>query len=136
MKILGIDYGDRYIGFAESDPLEIISSALEAVGIKSMKEAVSVTENIVKRDNIGHIVIGLPLMTDGSEGDRASKTRAFGRVVSRVTGLSVDYVDERFTTAEAEEILALGNVKKKDMKKYTDKLAAQIILESWLRRKK
>lgn len=136
MKVLGIDYGDRYIGFAETDPLEIISSALDAVKIKSMKEAVAVSDEIIKRDRVQHIVIGLPLLPDGREGDRAAKTRAFGRVLARVSGLDVDYIDERYTTYEAEELLASGNVKKKDMKQYTDKLAAQIILESWLKIKK
>lgn len=136
MKILGIDYGDRYIGFAETDPLEIISTAICSIVVKSMKQAIEEAEKIIKRDNIGHIVIGLPLMPDGSEGERASKTRAFGRVLSRVSGLRVDYADERYTTYEAEELLAIGSVKKKDMKKYTDKLAAQIILESWLKNKK
>ena len=136
VKILGIDYGDRHIGFAETDPLEIISSPLTAVQVKSMKQAIEETQKIVSRDNIGYIVIGLPLMTDGSEGERASKTRAFGRVVSRVTELDVEYIDERYTTCEAEEFLLMGNIKKKDMKKYTDKLSAQIILQSWLDRKK
>lgn len=135
MKVLGIDYGDRYIGLAETDPLEIISSALGSVKINSMKQAISECEAVIKRDGIGHIVIGLPLLPDGSEGDRAQKTRAFGRVLGRVSGLDVDYIDERYTTHEAEEILSLGNVKKRDMKKYTDGLAAQIILECWLNKK-
>ena len=63
---------------------------------------------------------------------RASKTRAFGRVVGKVTGLPVDFADERLTTVQAEDLLALGGVKKRDMKKYTDKLSAQIILNDYI----
>ena len=136
MKILGIDYGDRFIGFAECDDMEIIAYPLTTVKVKSMKEAVSVTENIAERDGVELIVIGLPLMTDGSEGERASKTRAFGRVVGKVTGLPVEYLDERYTTLQAEEYLQMGGVKKRDMKNFTDKLSAQIILNDYMTARK
>lgn len=132
MKILGIDYGDRYIGFAECDENEIIAYPLEAVKIKSMREGIDVSAKIAERDKIGRIVIGLPLMPDGTEGERASKTRAFGRVLAKVTGINVEYYDERLSTAQAEEYLAMGGVAKRDMKKYTDKLSAQIILSDYI----
>ncbi len=132
MKLLGIDYGDRYVGFAESDTEEILAYSLSSVKVKSMRDAVSVAEKIVADDGVEKIIIGLPLMPDGTEGERASKTRAFGRVLGRVTGLTVEYYDERWTTLEAEEYLAEGGVKKRDMKKYTDKLSAQIILSDYM----
>ncbi|MBQ7227784.1 MAG: Holliday junction resolvase RuvX, partial [Clostridia bacterium] len=78
----------------------------------------------------------LPLMTDGSEGERASKPRAFGRVVGKVTGLPVEYLDERYTTLQAEEYLQMGGVKKRDMKNFTDKLSAQIILNDYMTARK
>ena len=132
MKLLGIDYGDRYVGFAESDTEEILAYPVCAVKIKSMREAVSAAEKIAKDDGAEKIIVGLPLMPDGTEGERASKTRAFGRVLGRVTGIDVEYFDERWTTLEAEEYLAEGGVKKRDMKKYTDKLSAQIILSDYM----
>ncbi len=132
MKMLGIDYGDRHVGFAECDSGEILAYPLGTAHVRSMREAVSAADDIAKRDGIEKIVIGLPLMPDGSEGERAGKTRAFGRVLARVTGLPVEYSDERLTTLQAEEYLAEGGVKKKDMKKYTDKLSAQIILSDYL----
>lgn len=135
MKMLGIDYGDRYVGFAECDDMEIIAYPLESVRIKSMKEAISVSESIVIRDNIRKIIIGLPLMPDGAEGIRASKTRAFGRVLEKVTNVPIIYYDERLTTVQAEEYLSEGGIKKKDMKKYTDKLSAQIILNDYMNAK-
>ncbi|MBR6788772.1 MAG: Holliday junction resolvase RuvX [Clostridia bacterium] len=135
MKMLGIDYGDRYVGFAECDDMEIIAYPLESVRIKSMKEAISVSESIVIRDNIRKIIIGLPLMPDGAEGIRASKTRTFGRVLEKVTNVPIIYYDERLTTVQAEEYLSEGGIKKKDMKKYTDKLSAQIILNDYMNAK-
>ena len=130
--MLGIDYGDRYVGFAGCDDGEILAYPLKAVKVRSMKEAVTVSAETAESERVAKIVVGLPLLPDGSEGDRASKTRAFGRVLSRVTGLEVDYYDERLTTVQAEEYLAAGGVKKKDMKMYTDKLSAQIILSDYI----
>lgn len=132
MKILGIDYGDRYIGYAECDENEIIAFPLDSVKIRSMREGVDVSAEIAKRDGVGLIVIGLPLLPDGSEGERAGKTRAFGRALTKVTGLEVKYYDERLSTVQAEEYLAMGGVPRRDMKKYTDKLSAQIILNDYM----
>ena len=136
MKILGIDYGDRYIGFAECDPDEIIAYPLGTAKVKSMREAIDAAAEIAARDGAELIVVGLPLLPDGTEGARASKTRAFGGVLSRVSGLPVEYSDERLTTLQAEEYLAQGGVGKRDMKKYTDKLSAQIILTDYINAKK
>lgn len=136
MKILGIDYGDRYIGFAECDPDEIIAYPLETAKVKSMREAIDVAAEVAARDGAELIVVGLPLLPDGTEGARASKTRAFGGVLSCVAGLPVEYSDERLTTLQAEEYLAQGGVGKRDMKKYTDKLSAQIILTDYINAKK
>ena len=105
---------------------------LTTVRVKSMREAVDAAADIASRDGAEKIVIGLPLLPDGTEGERASKTRAFGRVLAKVTGLPVDYSDERLTTVQAEEYLAEGGVKKRDMKRYTDKLSAQIILSDYM----
>ena len=132
MKMLGIDYGDRYVGLAGCDSEEILAYPLCAVKVKSMREAVDAAADMAIKESAEAIVIGLPLLPDGTEGDRASKTRAFGRVVGKVTGLPVDFADERLTTVQAEDLLALGGVKKRDMKKYTDKLSAQIILNDYI----
>ncbi len=132
MRIVGIDYGDRYVGFASCDSLLKVAVPSGTAAVRSMREAVSAAEKFVREREAGLIVIGLPLLADGAEGDRASKTRAFGRVLERVTGVPVKYFDERFSTLEAKEYLAEGGVKPADMKKYTDALSAQIILEDYL----
>ena len=132
MKIVGIDYGDRYVGFASCDSGLLVAVPVGAEKVGSMREAVSAAERIVRERDAGLVVIGLPLLPDGSEGDRASKTRAFGRVLERVTGVRVDYFDERYSTLEAEEYLASGGVKPRDMKKHTDELSALIILNDYV----
>ena len=79
------------------------------------------------------IVVGLPRNMDGTEGARASKTRAFGRVLERVTGIPVIYQDERLTSIEAESVLIEGGVRRADRKSgLIDKLSAQLILQAYL----
>lgn len=136
MKMLGIDYGDRYVGFAECDDMEILAYPLRSVKVKSMKEAIDAAARIATEDKVQSIVIGLPLMPDGAEGERAGKTRAFGRVLERVTGLPVAYYDERLTTVQAEEYLAANGIKKRDMKQFTDEASAQIILSDYISARK
>ena len=136
MKMLGIDYGDRYVGFAAWDSEEILAYPLDTVKVKSMREAISTAESILQKDKYERIVLGLPLMPDGKEGERASKTRAFGRVLEKVSGIEVVYYDERLTTVQAEEYLSMCGIKKIDMKKYTDKVSAQIILSDYIEARK
>ncbi len=132
MKILGIDYGDRYVGLASCDGEEILAYPLRSVKVKSMREAVDVCAAAAAEEGAGLIVLGLPLMPDGTEGERASKTRAFGRVLAKVSALPVEFYDERLTTVQAEEYLAQAGIARKNMKKYTDAASAQIILGDYI----
>lgn len=136
MKMLGIDYGDRYVGFASCDNGEILAYPLRSVKVKSMREAVDAASKFAAEEGAERIVVGLPLMPDGTESERASKTRAFGRVLERVSGLPVVYYDERLTTVEAEEILAANGVEKRNMKKFVDAASAQIILSDYINARK
>ena len=132
MKILGIDYGDRYVGLASCDGEEILAYPLRSVKVKRMREAVDVCAAAAAEEGVGLIVLGLPLMPDGTEGGRASKTRAFGRVLAKVSALPVEFYDERLTTVQAEEYLAQAGIARKNMKKYTDAASAQIILGDYI----
>ena len=78
------------------------------------------------------IIVGLPLNMDDSEGERAAKAREFGEKLKTRTGLPLEFEDERLTTVEAEEILAEAKTPPKERKQYLDKMAASLILRSWL----
>ena len=132
MRILGVDYGDSRIGLSTSDELELLASPLVTVKSESMRKNVDKIAAIAKEQNAGAIVLGLPLNMDGSEGDRAGKSRAFARVLEKVSGLSVILIDERLTTVEAEEIMDANNVPKHKRKEIVDRIAAQLILQSYL----
>ena len=82
------------------------------------------------------IVVGLPISLDGSEGPSAEKARAFGVSVADTTGLDVVFHDERFTSHTAESALIAGGVKRKKRKEKRDQIAAAVMLQSYLDRRK
>ena len=123
VRYLSVDYGDRRVGLASSDS-GIIATGLCTFEHGSMRQAAA---------GFDLIVVGLPRNMDGTEGARASKTRAFGRVLERVTGIPVIYQDERLTSIEAESVLIEGGVRRADRKSgLIDKLSAQLILQAYL----
>ena len=136
MRILGIDYGDARIGTSVCDEMETMALPLKTVKSESMRKNIDAMAKLAREESVGLIVVGLPLNMDGSEGERASKTRSFGKVLSKVTGLEVEYVDERLTSVEAEEIMDTVGVKKGKHKVIIDTIAAQIILQTYLDIKK
>lgn len=136
MRILGIDYGDARIGTSVCDEMETMALPLKTVKSESMRKNIDAMAKLARDESVGLIVVGLPLNMDGSEGERASKTRSFGKVLSKVTGLEVEYVDERLTSVEAEEIMDTVGVKKGKRKGIIDTIAAQIILQTYLDIKK
>ncbi len=132
MKLLGVDYGDSRIGIAASDELEIMAFPLKTIKSESMRKNIDTVTAVAKEENAELIVVGLPLNMDGTEGVRASKTRSFGQVLERVSGIKVEYFDERLTSVEAEEIMESRGVKKSNRKNIVDRIAAQIILQSYM----
>ena len=77
-------------------------------------------------------MVGLPLHNDGREGEQAIAVRAFGQWLAATTGLPVAYFDERFTTVEAEGLLLSAGLTNKRRKARRDRVAAQILLQSYL----
>lgn len=127
-----MDYGDSRIGLSVCDELQILAVPLLTIKSESMRKNVDKIASIAKDENVQKIVVGLPLNMDGTEGIRASKSRAFGRVLEKVSGIETVYFDERLTSVQAEEIMDEMNVKKDKRKNIVDRIAAQIILQSYL----
>lgn len=132
MRILCLDIGDVRIGVAVSDPLGISTNGIETHLSKGAEaDAAYFTEMAASR-GVEKFLLGLPLNMDGTEGDRAEKVRAFGALLSEKSGLPVEYEDERLTTVEAEEMLIEAGLSRQERKKVIDKVAAEIILRSYL----
>ena len=129
---MGIDYGDKRIGIAMTDALCIISSPFEVYKNVGEDDAVAHIAKLVKEYNIDEIAMGLPLNMDGTEGERALIHRAVGEKIENATGIKVHFVDERLTSAEAEEILISSGVRREKRKELIDKISAQIILQTYI----
>lgn len=132
MRMLGVDYGDARIGIATCDGLEILATARDTIASQSMRKNIDAVAAIAQAEKVERIVVGLPLNMDGTEGARVSKTRSFGKVLEKVSGIEVVFFDERLTTVEADERMDEAQIKKSKRKGIVDRIAAAIILQSYL----
>ena len=131
-KIMGIDYGDARTGIAISDLLCSIVGTTTVIPSRNMDKAIGDILRLVKENNVGTIVCGLPKNMDGSEGPRAQLCRDFAQRVEAATGVAVVMWDERRTTVEAHNILSEHNYHGKKRKNTVDAVAASLILEGYL----
>lgn len=132
MRVLGIDFGDKSIGLAVSDPLQITAQALDRYRVRNKKEDAKYFKELVKQYGIQEIVIGLPLMMDGTEGHRVQKTQEFADWLSDCLGLPITFWDERLTTKQALQVLRQKKASPEERKKAKDRIAAVIILSDYL----
>ena len=133
---MGIDYGDKRIGVALTDALCIISSPYEVFQNQSMQQSINHIDKLIKEFDVDEVALGLPLNMDGTEGERAKLHREFGEALANFSGVKVFYVDERLTSAEAEELLIASGVRREKRKELIDKISAQIILQTYHKKKK
>jgi len=137
MRVLGIDYGDRHIGLALSDPLLITAQPLETYELTG-RENVDRQHfrDLVAKHDVGEIVVGDPLRMDGSSGTRAAKTRVFAAWLGEAVGKPIVFMDERLTTRQALNVLQDEKLRGKKKKEWEDQIAAVIILSTYLEQKR
>ncbi len=131
-RLLGLDHGQVRIGVAICDPDRKVASPLEIRTVKNPEKDGNYFRDLIRNNNIVGVVIGLPIMLDGTEQTAAAKCRAFGTWFATATGLPVAYWDERFTSAAAEDMLLEAGLTHKQRKERRDKLAAMLLLQSFL----
>ena len=131
-RILGVDWGEKRIGLAISDPLRITAQPLDTVICSSPRKSAEEVARVTRAYKIELAVIGLPLRFNGTSGSQAQRVRAWGEKFSRVRALPVVYRDERMTSQEAERVLLQADLRRKRRRETTDRLAAQIILQGYL----
>ncbi len=132
MRIMAIDYGDARTGVAISDLLCSITGSTQVIHGRMQEKLIASLLQIVRENEVGEIVVGLPRNMDGSEGLRAELCRQFAARVEEATGLPVKLWDERWTTVEAHRILNDHNYHGKKRKNTVDAVAASLILEGYL----
>ena len=131
-RLLGVDYGTVRVGLAVCDADRIIASPLEVRERKGAEADAAYFRALMEREQIGGLVVGLPLHTTGNEGTKAREARAFGEWLKGVTGLPVVYADERFSTAFAESALWAAGLTHKKRKARRDAVAAQVMLQAFI----
>ena len=137
MRIIGLDYGTKTVGVALSDESGLIAQPMETITRKhatKLRQTYARIEEIISEYGVERIVLGLPKNMNNTEGERAEDTRSFKEDLERRTGLEVVFEDERLTTVEAERILSASGVRAGEQKTYVDKMAAAIILQTYLDR--
>ena len=136
MRILGLDYGSKTVGVAMTDALGMTVQPYKTIQRdreSKLRQTLSEIAEIVEQYQIKKIVMGLPLNMDDTEGDRAAKTRDFAEKLKLRVAVPIEFTDERLTTMEAEEILDQSGIPRSEQKKVIDHVAAQLILEQYLR---
>jgi putative Holliday junction resolvase len=133
MRVLGLDYGDRHIGLALSDPLGMIAQPLETYTLKDRKaDNAEYFRRLVETHKVELIVIGLPLRMDGTPGTRVEKTRTFAQWLEGNVGRKVVYWDERLTTLQATAIMQEQNVRIENRRSVVNQISAALILQAYL----
>jgi putative Holliday junction resolvase len=131
-RLLGVDYGSVRVGLAISDAGRLIASPLTTYERRSAEQDAAFFRGVVNDEGIGQLVVGLPVHLGGREGLKAGEARAFGQWLGEVTGLPVVFWDERFTTVQAEQFLQEAGLTSKRRKRRRDRVAAQILLQTYL----
>lgn len=135
MRIIGLDYGSVTCGVALSDESFLIASPMETIRYKEMDELLSKLDIYFSKYEIGVIVLGNPINLDGSISKRSKITLEFKTILENRYDVQVVLEDERLTSVIVNNILIENNTKRENKKKVVDKLAACLILESYLDRR-
>jgi len=131
-RIAGIDYGTVRIGIAVADTETRIASPVDNYTRRSIALDGEYFVRLAKEERPSKFVVGLPVHLDGHESQKSQEARKFGDWLGKITGVPVEYFDERFTSAEAEQFLLDAGLSKQQRKQRLDKLAAQIMLTAYL----
>lgn len=131
-RIIGIDYGERRIGLAISDPLQIIATPFKVIDRKKTPEIFPDIQEIVNEKNISTVVVGLPLTMKGTYSKQTEVTVEFIDKLKELLEVPVYTVDERMTSKEAEKILIQKGIKTGHNKSAVDQTSAIIILQDYL----
>jgi putative holliday junction resolvase len=132
LRIAGIDYGTVRIGIATADLSVGIAGPYETYNRRSDRLDAEYFRRLATEERIGRFVVGLPVHLSGGESQKSREARVFGDWLQQLTGVPVEYFDERYTSAEAEEMLMGAGLTKKRRKERLDQLAAQIMLTAYL----
>jgi len=131
-RLAGIDFGTVRIGVAICDPGQKWASPLETYKVRSRELDAEYFRKLATAESLAGWVIGLPLHTSGQPSKKSNQAVKFGKWIGAATLLPVNWIDERFTTAAAREMLNASSMSGSKKKASLDKIAAQVILSAYL----
>ena len=131
-RLAGIDFGTVRIGVAISDPSQTFSSPLETYKRRTIELDATFFQELSANQQVVGFVVGLPVHMSGDASQKSNEAIEFGKWLQEQTDKPVDWIDERFTTSMAREILNQSNLSGRKRKAQLDKLAAQILLAAYL----
>ena len=134
MRIMALDVGSKRIGVALSDPLKITAQGLQTFQRTTLEEDIKGLWQLIDEHEVSQLVVGLPKNMDGSIGFKAEEVQQFIADLTAVRKIEVIWIDERLTTVSAERVLLEADVSRAKRKKVIDKMAAVVILQSYLDR--
>jgi len=132
MRILALDHGTKRIGVALSDELKMIGQPLEFIEAEPFADFLVRLKELIRTKEVELILVGMPRNMDGSYGEAAAKVREFVAVLKETLTVPLRLWDERLTSTQANRLLIAGNVRRGDRKGKVDKMAAAILLQSYL----
>ena len=138
MRYMGLDLGNRTVGIAFSDPMGIVATGYETYRFneKDLQKVLEYVKILVVEKNVDKIVLGLPKNMDGSLGFQSEYVLTFKEMLENEVGKEVILMDERLTTAQVTRVMIDADISRKKRKEQVDKLAAVVILQSYLDSKK
>lgn len=136
MKIMAIDYGDAHTGIAISDATMTLAGFSTVIDSRKAEVVAAEIVRLISEHGVTELVLGYPKNMDGTLGPRAEKCAAFGEVLKEMTSLPLTLWDERRSTVEAHNILFNNGKNAKQRKKTVDAVAASLMLEGFMTRKR
>jgi putative holliday junction resolvase len=133
-RLLGLDVGTKTVGMALSDVSRSVATPFDTIRRTKFTADAKTIREVVEKNQIGALVIGLPLNLDGSEGPRAQSTRAFARNLAARVMVPIVFWDERLSTAAVERQLIEADASRKRRAEVVDRMAAAYILQGALER--
>ncbi len=131
-RIMALDYGEKMVGLALSDPLGITAQPLETIRRETDAQVASEIEGLAKAHEVERIIVGLPLNLSGGDSPQTKRTRRFISRLRKLLDIKVEACDERLSSSDAERALVEMDVRRSRRKERRDTIAAQLILQGYL----
>jgi putative holliday junction resolvase len=132
ISALGLDVGTKRIGIAGCDRTGLIATGITTIERTRFERDVEQIKQLIDEREVTVLVVGLPYSMDGSLGFQAKQTKKFAKRIAKILQLPIEYVDERLTSYQAEQLMLAENISPSRNKGIIDRKAAAIILQQWL----